>query len=93
MWARVKGRTENAIIKMFKNGYAFRPGIMIPTKGLKNTIKLYNYMGWLIPLFRIFTPVSTLAQVGQAMINITKKGYPKKVIEVRDILAIAKNGN
>jgi uncharacterized protein YbjT (DUF2867 family) len=85
MWARVKGRTENSIITMFKNGYAFRPGIMTPTKGLKNTIKLYTYLGWLIPLFRLITPISTLKAVGIAMINVTKSGYSKKVIEVEDI--------
>jgi uncharacterized protein YbjT (DUF2867 family) len=92
MWARVKGRTENAIINMFKNGYAFRPGIMTPTKGLKNTIKLYTYLGWLIPLFRLITPVSSLKEVGLAMINITGKGYSKKTIEAPDIIALAKTG-
>jgi uncharacterized protein YbjT (DUF2867 family) len=91
MWARVKGRTENAIMKLFKNGYAFRPGLMTPTKGLKNTLKLYSYLGWLIPLFRLFMPISTLKDVGLAMINIALKGYPKKVLEVKDINAAAKH--
>jgi|SRR5690349_19275768 len=90
MWARVKGRTENEIIRLFTNGYAFRPGIMTPTKGLKNTIKLYKYLGWMIPVFKLFMPVNSLKQVGLAMINVAKRGYPKKVLEVPDITEAAK---
>jgi len=48
-WARVKGKTENDLMKLpFKAVYNFRPGIIIPTKGLKNTHPLYKYMGWLL---------------------------------------------
>jgi hypothetical protein len=47
MWARVKGKIENALLQMpFKAAYMFRPGIIIPTPGLKNTLKLYHYLGW-----------------------------------------------
>lgn len=92
MWARVKGKTENDLLKLFKNGYAFRPGYMQPTKGLKNTLKYYNYLSWMYPAFRTLFPkyVSTLAEVGQAMINVTLKGYSKKVLEVTDIKEAAK---
>ena len=90
MWARVKGKTENEIIRLFKKGYAFRPGIMTPTKGLKNTIKLYRYLGWLIPVFGLITPVSSLKDVGLAMIHIAKRGYPKRVLEVSDIITASK---
>jgi len=45
MWARVKGKTENDLTKIFKHAYNFRPGIMEPIKGMKNTLKLYTYMG------------------------------------------------
>jgi len=94
MWARVKGKTENTLMKLpFKQVFNFRPGFMKPTPGLKNTLSLYKYMGWLFPILRMLTPnmVSTLAQVGQAMINVTLNGYPKQILEVKDIKAAANN--
>jgi len=93
MWARVKGKTENALIKLpFKKVYAFRPGFMKPTKGLKNTLKLYKYLGWLTPLLEIFAGkyICTLAEVGQAMINAVTIGYERPVLEVPDIVTLAK---
>jgi hypothetical protein len=93
MWARVKGKTENDLMKLpFRKVYAFRPGIMKPTKGLKNTLSFYKYAGWLYPVIKMISPNSgsTLAEVGQAMINVTKSGYEKQVIEVKDIIALAK---
>ena len=57
MWARVKGRTENDLMKLpFKDVYAFRPAIMQATKGLKNALPAYKYMDWLIPIFRPIFP-------------------------------------
>jgi len=72
----------------------FRPGFMYPTKGMQHTQKLYKYTIWMYPFFRRFFPqlVCTLAEVGQAMINVTRLGYPKKVLEVRDIVAAAHAG-
>ncbi len=93
MWARVKGKTENDLMKLpFKQVYAFRPGYIHPTKGLKNALKLYNYFTWLYPMLRFAFPsvVSTLKEIGLAMINVTIKGYPKSVLEVKDIVAAAK---
>ena len=93
MWARVKGKTENDLMKLpFKKVYAFRPGFMKPTKGLKNTLAAYKYMGWLFPVLRLLTPgyVCTLKEVGDAMINVVLKGYDKNVLEVKDIIALAK---
>ncbi len=93
MWARVKGKTENDLLKMpFKKVYAFRPGYMHPTKGLKNTLKYYKYISWLYPAFRILLPkhVSTLTELGQAMVKGVIKGYPKNIVEVKDIVALAK---
>lgn len=92
MWARVKGKTESDLMKLpFKEVYAFRPGFMRATPGLKNTQKYYKYIGWMYPLLRSLFPnfVTTLAEVGQAMIHVTQKGYPKKHIEVKDILILA----
>lgn len=92
MWARIKGRTENDLLKMpFKQLYNFRPAFMKATPGQKNLLPMYRYIGWLYPLLKAIWPnaVSTLRQVGLAMINATLKGYPKNVLEVRDIKALA----
>lgn len=93
MWARVKGKTENDLMKLpFKKVYAFRPAIMRPTKGLKNTLKAYKYLGWLFPILKVTAPnfVCTLKEVGLAMINVALKSYNKQLIEVKDIKELAK---
>ena len=92
MWARVKGQTENKLLSMFKNAYMLRPGYMQPTKGLNNTLGYYRYLSWAYPIFRSLFPkfVSTLAELGQSMISVTKIGYDKKVLEVRDIVKASK---
>src|ERR1041385_6618380 len=93
MWARVKGKTENDLMKLpFKAVYNFRPGIMRPTKGLKNTLGAYKYLSWLFPIMELLTPKSicTLKEVGLAMINATTKGYEKQIVEVTDIVTLAK---
>ena len=91
MWARVKGRTENYLLKLFSKAYMFRPGIILPTKGLKNTLPLYKVFAPLIPLVKLLFPkyVCTLREVGVAMINSVTKGYEKEVLEVRDIKTLA----
>ena len=94
MWQRVKGKTETNLTKLpFKQVYNFRPGIIKPTKGLKNTLSLYKWMGWMLPVIRTIAPRSivTLKQIGDAMINVTLKGYGKKILEVKDIISAAKN--
>ncbi|WP_394994269.1 NAD-dependent epimerase/dehydratase family protein [Emticicia sp.] len=54
MWARVKGKTENDLIKLpFKAVYNFRPAFMLPTKGLKNTLSYYKYVTWIYPIGRL----------------------------------------
>jgi hypothetical protein len=88
MWARVKGKTENALSKMpFKNEYNFRPGFMKLTPGQKNALDLYKYFAWMYPILKIVSPnrVSTLRQVGQAMINCLIYGSDKQILEVKDI--------
>ncbi len=93
MWARVKGKTENDLLELrFKKAYNFRPGVIEPTKGQKNVLKLYSYLGWLTPLIRFGFPnhISTMKQLGQAMIKAVLKGYPKPVLEVSDIRTLAK---
>jgi uncharacterized protein YbjT (DUF2867 family) len=93
MWARVKGKTENQLLQLpFKEAYMFRPGYLHPTPGLKNTLKYYRAFTWLYPVFRRFLGkyVSTLQELGLAMINAATKGYPKPVLEVQDIVKLAK---
>ena len=93
MWARVKGKTENDVMKLpFKQAYNFRPGYMQPTNGLKNTLGFYKFVSWLYPLLRRLMPksVSTLKELGLAMIEATNKGYPKNILEVKDIVVLAK---
>jgi hypothetical protein len=92
MWARVKGRTENQLLQMFEKAYMFRPGIMKPDPGAKNTLGFYKYVTWMFPAIRTLFPryATTLAELGQAMIECALRGYGKKVIEVPDIVMIAK---
>lgn len=88
MWARVKGKTENALQKLpFGHVYAFRPGFMKASPGQKNTLKAYKYLGWLYPVLKRIFPsgTSTLAQVGKAMIHLAKNPSDTKIWEVRDI--------
>ena len=93
MWARVKGKTENDLMKLpFKKAYNFRPGLIKPTKGLKNTLAFYKYVNWMFPLLQRFFPNAscTLKELGLAMINAVKQGYHKQVLEVKDIVTLAK---
>ena len=93
MWARVKGKTENDLMKLpFKKVYAFRPGFMKATKGAKNTLKGYAAFAWMYPALRFLFPgfVCTLKEVGLAMINAVNKGPEKSILEVKDIVDLAK---
>lgn len=93
MWARVKGKTENDLAELpFKHEYNFRPGYMHPTPGLKNVNKFVKYISWLYPVVKGIFPnvVSTLKDVGIAMINVALHGYDKQILEVKDINAVAK---
>ncbi|MEP7106941.1 MAG: NAD-dependent epimerase/dehydratase family protein [Ferruginibacter sp.] len=92
-WARVKGKTENDLLKLpFKQVFNFRPGFISPTKGLKNTLNFYRYIGWLYPIGRALYPngFCTLKELGMAMINVAGNGYEKKIIEGKDIITLAK---
>ena len=91
MWARVKGRTENALQRVgFRAVYNFRPGFMKPVPGQRYVQRFYPWIGWLYPVVRVVAPnqVSTLHDVGVAMIRCARDGYPKPVLEVRDINAL-----
>lgn len=90
MWARVKGKTENALKNIFfKEQYNFRPGFMNPTSGQKNVKGFYKIIAFFWPLL---FPGSwcKMSEVGQAMINAVLKGYKKQTLEVDDIKELAK---
>lgn len=92
MWARVKGKTENDLLRLgFRDAYMFRPGYMQPTKGLKNTLGWYKALAWAYPFWRLVFPgyVCTLREVGIAMINCVRMGYERKVLETKDIVQLA----
>lgn len=93
MWARVKGKTENALVRLpFKSVYNFRPGFMKPYKGQQNIRGYYKIISALAPVFKLLMPglFSTMQQVGFAMINSVVKGYSKQVLEVKDIKELAR---
>ncbi|WP_175633933.1 NAD-dependent epimerase/dehydratase family protein [Pedobacter ghigonis] len=89
MWARVKGKTENALMKLpFKAQYNFRPGFMKPFKQQKNVKAIFKPLIFLFPLL-LPRQSLTLKQVGKAMINAVEKGYSKQVLEISDIKILA----
>jgi uncharacterized protein YbjT (DUF2867 family) len=96
MWARVKGATENALLRLpFKGAYMFRPGVIIPLHGITSRTKLYRIFYAiskpLLPLLKKLFPnqIITTEQLGQAMIKVARDGYSKPVVEMRDINNIA----
>ncbi len=91
-WARIKGATENAVMRLFKNAYMFRPAFMKATPGQKNVKSYYKFFAWIYPIGRALYPAGfcTLEEVGRAMINAAGKGYPKRILEVKDIVELAK---
>ena len=96
MWARVKGRTENMILNMgFKDAYAFRPGAILPTKGVKSKTKLYHYMYVLLtplnPLLKMLNSVTTSERLGRAMLHLTQHPQSDKFVYNKDINTISKN--
>lgn len=91
MWARVKGRAENALARMpFRAVYNFRPGLMKPTPGQRNVKGGYRIVAALYPLMNLIFPGLTMSEVGRAMIRSVASGAPKTVLEIEDIRALAK---
>jgi uncharacterized protein YbjT (DUF2867 family) len=92
-WARVKGATENALMRLFKQAYMFRPGFMKATQGQNNVKSYYKLIAWLYPIGRSVYPAGfcTLQEVGLAMIKAAIEGYPKQILEVKDIVALARS--
>ena len=93
-WARVKGRTENELLALpFRAAYMFRPGLLRPQTGQRNVPKLMRVIDWLYPMIKRLAPfmACTLKEVGQAMISAADFGSSKPVLEVRDIVTLAKS--
>ncbi|MGB9154462.1 MAG: NAD-dependent epimerase/dehydratase family protein [Alphaproteobacteria bacterium] len=92
MWARIKGKTENALLHLpFKAAYMFRPAAIQPLHGIKSKTKayyiLYALTAPLWPLLQAIFPsyVLTTEQIGRAMIAAAKNGYSRQVLETTDI--------
>ena len=92
MWARVKGETENALLRMpFKAAYMFRPGVIVPLHGIKSKTFLYRLpyivMSPLLPFLERHFPkyVTSTEKLGRAMLLAAKHGAPKAVLESADI--------
>jgi len=95
MWARVKGKTENALLRLpFKAAYMFRPGFIQPLHGIRSKTALYQalytVLGPLGGLFKAIAPgsVTTTEQIGLAMLRVAKHGAGKRVLETPDINAL-----
>ena len=94
MWTNVKGKTENSLLSLpYKQAFMFRAGLIQPTKGLENTYLMYKLINPIIPLIQKLFPgmVSSLSEIGLAMIEATNSGHKKQIIEVNDIVQLAAN--
>ncbi len=96
MWARVKGKTENDILKLgFKQAFMFRPGAIIPLRCIKSRTPMYqfllNILGWLLYVIRWVSPnsVTDTTKIGKAMINAHTHGYHKTIVDPVDINSLA----
>lgn len=96
MWARVKGETENALLRLpFKGAYMFRPGFVLPAPGIVSKTKLYRALYAVMRpigpgLKRLFPrQVITSAELGRAMIAAAARGEPKRVLEPPDLVDLA----
>ena len=92
MWARVKGKTENELLRLpFRAAYMFRPGVIVPLHGILSKTPLYRLpyklLGPLLPALQKRFPkyVTSTEQIGRAMLKVAKHGWPKRVLETFDI--------
>lgn len=92
MWARVKGKTENDLLKLpFKAACMFRPGAIQPLHGIKSQTAwvqaMYVVMGPLLSFLRRVAPkyVTSTEQIGRGMLSVAKRGYPTRILETEDI--------
>ncbi|MBS0448482.1 MAG: NAD(P)H-binding protein [Proteobacteria bacterium] len=94
MWARVKGRTENALLQLPLKAYMLRPGLIRPLDGIVSKTPLYRTAYMLtrpfLPLVGALAPnhITTTRQVGRAMLQLARRGSDKRILEMRDINAL-----
>jgi uncharacterized protein YbjT (DUF2867 family) len=99
MWARVKGKTENALLRLPLNAYMFRPGLIQPMDGIRSRTAsyriLYTLFKPLLPILRSALPNQVLStrDIGKAMLEVARKGYPKRILESSDIRAVVSNAS
>jgi uncharacterized protein YbjT (DUF2867 family) len=94
MWARLKGATEDALLALPFRAYMFRPGYIQPMHGIRSRTRLYRVLyrvvgAPLYPLLKRLASVTTTERVGRAMLAVARQGAPKRVLETRDINALA----
>jgi len=92
MWARVKGKAENALLRLpFKAAYMFRPAGIQPLHGIQSKTPSYRLLYALakpvFPLLRLLLPnhITTTEHLGRAMLRVAQNGFPKPILEARDI--------
>lgn len=96
MWARIKGRTENALLNLPFKAYMFRPGVIQPLDGIKSKTHsyrvLYGLTKPLLPMLHwaLTKYVLTTREIGLAMLEVARQGYGKRILETRDIHAMAR---
>ena len=93
MWARVKGKTENALLALFTRAFMFRPGYIQPIGGVRSKTGwvqgAYNVLAPLYPVLRPLLRGTTTANFGRALIEVAANGYSKQILYARDINALA----
>lgn len=95
MWARVKGQTENALLRLpFKTVCMFRPGLIVPLHGARSKTRFvrvtYILTRPILPLLQLLPSVTTTEKVGRAMLRVAGEGAPKPILEAADINALAR---
>jgi uncharacterized protein YbjT (DUF2867 family) len=92
MWARVRGKTENALLRLpFRAACVFRPGVIEPVHGARSKTAAYRLfyvvlkpllatLRWAFPNF-----ILTTEQIGRAMLTVARNGAPKRILESKDI--------
>lgn len=93
MWARVKGRTENALMKLPLKAVMFRPGLIRPLHGIRSKTRLYRIaytVLWpLFPLLGALGRLTTTENVGKAMLRVARAGSPAPIVGNREINQLA----
>jgi len=93
MWARVKGSTENALLRLPIKAFMFRPGFIQPLDGIRSKTPMYRFfyvaLAPVMPLLRKTLPgkILTTRGIGQAMLAVARHGYSKRILETEDIRA------